>query len=214
LGINGQVVRWDGARIIMQTWDKYIRKNGLLFVLSGPSGAGKDAVLTELQVIYPSVRRCVTVTTRPKRDYEVDGVDYTFIGVDRFRATAEQGGFLEYAEVHGNLYGTPKQWVEENLASGADIILKIDVQGGLTVKRARNDAIMVFLAPPSLEELENRLRSRNSESEDVIARRLLNARKELEQIPNYDYIVENDSIGMAAEELKAVIVAEHCRIRQ
>jgi len=186
----------------------------LLIVLSGPSGAGKDAVLTELAKVYPKARRCVTTTTRPRRDSERDGVDYHFASVEDFRKRAEEGGFLEYADVHGHLYGTPRQWVEENLGRGEDVILKIDVQGGLNVKRAMPAAVMVFLVPPSLEELEKRLRSRNTDSDEDVARRLLNARKELEQIPRYDYIVENNSLAEAAEQLKAVIVAEHLKIQQ
>jgi len=197
----------------MRTWDEHIRKGGLLVVLSGPSGAGKDAVLTELVKICPSVRRCVTTTTRPRRDSETDGVDYTFVSVREFRKRAEEGGFLEYAEVYGYLYGTPRHWVEENTANGADVVLKIDIQGGLAVKRAMPSAVMVFLVPPSLEELEKRLRSRNTESDESVTRRLLNARKELDQIPHYQYIVENDSLADAAEELKAVIIAEHLRIQ-
>jgi len=186
----------------------------LLIVLSGPSGAGKDAVLTELGKVYPKARRCVTATTRLRRNSERDGVDYHFVSMKEFRKRAEEGGFLEYAEVHGHLYGTPRQWVEESLGRGEDVVLKIDVQGGLNVKRAMPEAVMVFVVPPSLEELENRLRSRKTDSDEDVARRLLNARKELEQIPHYDYIVENNSLAQAAEELKAVIVAEHLRIQR
>lgn len=198
----------------MRTWDKYVRRGGLLLVLSGPSGVGKDAVLGELEKIYPSVQRCVTVTTRPRRENEQNGVDYTFVSASEFRQRAEEGAFLEHAEVHGYLYGTPRQWVEDQLSKGIDVVLKIDVQGGLNVKRVKPEAILIFLVPPSLEELERRLRSRNSESEESVTRRLLNARKELEQIPHYDYMIENSSIAYAAEELKAVIVAEHCRVRK
>jgi len=198
----------------MRTWDKYVRRGGLLLVLSGPSGVGKDAVLGELEKIYPSAQRCVTVTTRPRRENEQNGVDYTFVSASEFRRRAEEGAFLEYAEVHGYLYGTPRQWVEDQLSKGIDVVLKIDVQGGLNVKRIKPEAILIFLVPPSLEELERRLRSRNSESEESVTRRLLNARKELEQIPHYDYMIENSSIEYAAEELKAVIVAEHCRVRK
>ncbi len=198
----------------MSSWDRYVRGGGLLVVLSGPSGVGKDAVLAELRERYAKARRCVTVTTRPIRDYERDGVDYTFVSSDEFRRRVEQGAFLEYAEVHGNLYGTPRQWVEDNLSLGVDVVLKIDVQGGLNVKRAMPEAVMVFLVPPSMEELERRLRSRNSESEESIIKRLLNARKELEQVPHYEYMIENRSVERAAEDLKAVIVAEHCRTKR
>jgi guanylate kinase len=197
----------------MASWDRYLRKEGLLFILSGPSGVGKDAVLAELLQALPGVRRCVTTTTRDKRDGEIDGVDYTFVSVDEFRERIAEDGFLEYAEVYGNLYGTPRRWVEDTLASGLDVVLKIDVQGGLAVKRAVPEAIGVFLVPPSMEELERRLRARNSESEESARRRLRNARLEMEQIPHYDYLVENRTIDRAVEELKAVVIAEHRRIR-
>lgn len=197
----------------MQTWDRHARRGGLLIVLSGPSGAGKDAVLVELAKIYPSVTRCVTVTTRPPRVDEIDGVDYTFVSEADFRRTAEAGGFLEYAEVHGCQYGTPRVWVEERSVAGEDVVLKIDVQGGLNVKNAKPEAVMIFIVPPSMEELERRLRNRKTDSEEQIERRLRNARKELEQIPYYDYMIENGSLAKAAEELKAVIVAEHLRVQ-
>lgn len=197
----------------MRTWDRYLRREGLLIVLSGPSGVGKDAVLAELESVCPNVRRCVTTTTRPRRSYEQDGVDYTFVSEDDFQADIRGGGFLEYANVYGNLYGTPRRWVEENLNKGIDIVLKIDVQGGLAVKKQMPSAVMVFLVPPSMEELERRLRSRNSDSEEDIARRLRNASRELDEIPHYHYIVENDTLPQAAERLKAVIVAERCRVQ-
>lgn len=198
----------------MRTWDRHIRREGLLIVLSGPSGVGKDAVLLELDNIYSNFSRCVTTTTRKPRENEVDGVDYTFISVDEFRKRADDGDFLEYANVHGNLYGTPRKWVEARLADGIDVILKIDVQGGLAVKKQMPSAVMIFLVPPSIEELEKRLRGRLTESENDLTKRLLNSRKELEQIPYYEYIIENDSLAKTAEELKAVIIAEHCRTKQ
>lgn len=198
----------------MPIWDDNLRKGGVLIVLSGPSGVGKDSVLDVLKQIYPSAGKCVTMTTRRPRDGEVDGVDYTFVSVEDFKKRIDDGGFLEYAEVHGNFYGTPRAKVEENLKLGADIILKIDVQGAMAVKRKMSSAVLVFLLPPSMEELERRLRSRLTETDAELATRLANAQNELEQIPHYDYIVINDVISKAAEELKAVIIAEHCRIQQ
>ncbi|HOM71494.1 MAG TPA: guanylate kinase [Armatimonadota bacterium] len=196
----------------MQIWDNYRRKTGLVIVLSGPSGVGKDSVLEEFTRQCPQVTRCVTVTTRPPRNNEQQGVDYHFVSVDKFRQMVDEGQFLEFAEVHGNLYGTPKPWVLEQMAAGRDSILKIDVQGGISVKNQIPEAVMIFLVPPSLEELERRLRSRLTETDNDIEKRLLNARSELEHIPYYEYIIDNDIIENAVEKLRAIIIAEHSRI--
>jgi guanylate kinase len=197
----------------MRTWDKHLRSGGLLVVVSGPSGVGKDSVLAEFNKIYPEARKCVTATTRQPRQGEIDGVDYHFTTVQDFEQRMAEGGFLEYARVHGNLYGTPRSWVEEQTQSGCDVILKIDVQGGIAVKQQEPSCVMIFLVPPSLEELERRLRSRSTETEEEVKKRFSDARKELEQIPQYDYIIENGSIQTAAEQLRAVLIAEHCRIQ-
>ncbi|MFQ3548618.1 MAG: guanylate kinase [Armatimonadota bacterium] len=197
----------------MRAWDNYIEKNGLLVVLSGPSGTGKDTVYNALEKIYPQVRRCVTTTTRTPRPNEVDGKDYNFVSVEEFRKMVETDSFLEYAQVHGNLYGTPKNWVTEHISNGYDVVLKIDVQGGLSVKRSMPSAIMIFLTTPTFEDLEMRLRSRKTETEEEITKRLLDARKEFEYIPHYDYLVENESVSQAAENIKAVLIAEHCKIK-
>jgi guanylate kinase len=193
--------------------DRHVSGSGLLVVFSGPSGAGKDTILDELAKTYPGFRRCVTTTTRARRDYEVDGEDYTFTSVQEFKDRIAAGGFLEWAEVYGNYYGTPRQWVEERLGEGVDVILKIDVQGGANVRKQMPGAVLVFVTPPSMEELERRLRGRNSESEPEITQRLANAKRELDQIPNYDYVVENDTVARAADELRSILVAEHCRVR-
>ena len=197
----------------MRIWDRYARDGGLLIVLSGPSGVGKDAVLGEFLTLGTGARKCVTCTTRARREGEVDGVDYTFLTIEEFERRRREGGFLENAEYCGNSYGTPRDWVERETSLGHDVILKIEVQGGLEVKRQKPDCVMVFLVPPSMEELERRLRERLTESDEQIATRLARARKELEAVRDYTYIIENDSIGKAAEELRAIIVAEHCRIR-
>jgi guanylate kinase len=196
----------------MSISDKYRRTSGLLFVLSGPSGVGKDAVLTEFIGSIPGATKCVTVTTRSPRNSETPGVDYRFVTLEEFRRMVEAGEFLEYAKVHDNMYGTPRRWVEDTLAAGTDVILKIDVQGGLAVKRAMPSAIMVFLAPPTVEELEHRLRNRLTDTDAQITKRLLDARSELERIPDYDYIVENDSLQEAVDRLRCVILAERSKI--
>lgn len=196
----------------MQIWDSYRRKSGLAIVVSGPSGVGKDTVLDEFVKVCPEVTRCVTVTTRQPRVSEQHGLDYSFVTEQEFRRMIDLGEFLEYAEVHGNLYGTPKSWVAGKVSAGQDCLLKIDVQGGIAVKKQIPEAVMVFLVPPSMEELERRLRTRSTDSEEAIEKRLQNARHEMEQIPYYEYIVENDLVENAAAKLRAIVVAEHSRI--
>ena len=186
---------------------------GMLIVLSGPSGVGKDTVLQRLQEVCPRIERCVTCTTRAPRPGEVPGVDYNFIGVEEFKRMIEEGKFLEYAQVHLDLYGTPLSSVNEIREEGNDAILKIDVQGGLTVKQKVPDAIMIFVAPPSMEELENRLRARHTDSDEALAKRLQDARREIEQMPMYDYLVLNDEIESAVEKLRCIITAERSRVR-
>jgi guanylate kinase len=196
----------------MRIAEAHTRRKGLLFVLSGPSGSGKDVVLESFLGSCPGVIKCVTATTRSPRKNEVPDKDYFFLSVDEFRRGIEAGEFLEYANVHGNLYGTPRKWVEDTLATGTDVILKIDVQGGLAVKNLMPQAIAVFLAPPTFGELESRLRNRLTETEDEIAKRLSDARGEIEHIPHYDYLIENESISDTADRLRCVILAERSRV--
>jgi guanylate kinase len=198
----------------MSISDKHRRKCGMLIVLSGPSGVGKDAVLAEFLGSLPGVRKCVTATTRSPRNCETPGVDYSFVTLEEFRRMVEAGEFLEYAKVHDNMYGTPRKWVEEALAEGTDVILKIDVQGGLAVKRAMPEAVMIFLSPPTVEELERRLRNRLTDSDAEITKRLLDARSELERIPDYDYIIENDSLADAVDRLRCIVLAERSKIER
>ena len=195
---------------------------GLLVVVSGPSAVGKDTVLDallETEAPHFPIQKCITATTRPPRpkdggaSMEIDGVDYHFVSPARFNEMVGEGAFLEFAEVHDCWYGTPRRWVEEKRAAGIDVILKIDVQGGLAVKQQMPDAVLIFLQPPSLEELERRLRGRRSESEDAIAKRLLNARSELAQRRYYDYAVTNSEVSEAVSGIHSILVAEHCRIR-
>lgn len=185
---------------------------GKLYVLSGPSGVGKDTVLASLSNIDHGFAICITATTRAMRPGEVEGSPYTFLTRSEFEDRIADGDFLEYAEVNGgNLYGTPKSWVDQTLAAGTDAILKIDVQGGKSIRALVPDAILVFLAPPSLTELENRLRSRGTETEDAVQIRLEDARTEIAASSGYDYIVVNDDIDVAADRLRCILVAERCR---
>lgn len=189
---------------------------GRIIVLSGPSGAGKDAVLAPLfaeGTRPPRLRRCITATTRAPRDGETDGVDYFFLGQEEFQRRIGEGFFLEHANYAGRFYGTPRWWVEKERAAGNDVVLKIDVQGALQVREAAPDAVLVFVAPPSLPELERRLRGRDPGAEPAdLARRLAIASDELALVARYDYLVVNETIERAVEELRAIVVAERCRI--
>ena len=186
---------------------------GMLIVLSGPSGVGKDTLLRRLEEDCPGIERCVTYTTREPRPGEAPGVDYNFVSAGEFRRMVEEGKFLEYAQVHLDLYGSPLEPVIRARESGIEAILKIDVQGGLAVKQKVPDAIMIFVAPPSMEELERRLRARYSDSEAAVTKRLQDARREIEHIPMYDYLVVNDDLEAAVDRLRCVIMAERARIR-
>ncbi|MGC8668360.1 MAG: guanylate kinase [Chthonomonadales bacterium] len=190
-------------------------QHGRLFVLSGPSGSGKDAVLTALMKAADApqgIERCVTATTRPPREGEVHGKDYWFLTREEFENGIAQGRFLEYALYNGAWYGTPRPWVEEHTAAGIDVLLKIEVQGARQVKQKWPDAILVFLAPPSWEELERRIRSRASDDDTAIRNRLAIARTELEAAVEYTYLIVNDVLAEAASALRAIILAERCRI--
>lgn len=187
-------------------------REGLLIIFSGPSGVGKDTLLVELEARCPALERCVTYTTRAPRPKEIPGQDYNFIGVDEFKKMIDDGDFLEYAHVHLDYYGSPLSSVTPIRERGRDAVLKIDVQGGLAVKAKAPEAIMIFIAPPSLEELERRLRSRYTDTEAAITKRLQNAHNEIAQIPKYDYLVVNDNIDEAVDRLRCIIVAERSRI--
>jgi guanylate kinase len=188
------------------------RTGGLIVVLSGPSGVGKDTLLQYFLKTTPCCVRLVTCTTRPPRPDEQDGVDYQFVSVEEFRRMQEAGELLESADVFGYHYGSPRRFVEEQTARGLDVILRIDVQGGVSVRKAAPEAVLVFLAPPSFEELERRLKGRNTETEESLRRRLAEARREMEAASEYDYLIIHDSTERAAEDLRAILRAEHLRI--
>ena len=185
---------------------------GQLFILSAPSGAGKTTLLKEVMPRMAGLAFSVSHTTRSPRSGEKDGVDYHFVSVEEFRVMRDQGLFLEWAEVHGNFYGTSRPAVEKQLEQGLDIILDIDVQGAAIIARDGTvAAVSVFIAPPSLFELEKRLRGRGTDSEETIELRLKNAAWEMEAVPDYEYLVINDSLEEAAATLQAVIIAERSR---
>jgi guanylate kinase len=178
---------------------------GRLVVLSGPSGVGKDTVLRRLFELEPGLRYSVSYTTRAPREGEVDGVSYSFVDVPTFRRMEAEGAFLETADVHGNLYGTSLGRVREALARGEDIVLKIDVQGGAQVRARVPDALLVFLLPPSVEVLEERLRTRDTEDDASLRRRRADAVRELAEAGGYDHRVVNDDVDRAAREILSIL---------
>ena len=190
--------------------------HGLLFVLSAPSGGGKDSVLQGLQKLCVPLQVSVSVTTRPPRQGEVNHKEYHFISQADYDALVAQDELLEHAVVHGNSYGVPRQPVREWLAAGKDVLLKIDVQGANTIRQKVPHAIFIFLAPESVEALVERLHARRTESADDLARSLADASKELAQQDWYDYRVVNRQghLDDAVEQVRAIIIAEHCRVRQ
>lgn len=188
---------------------------GILFVLSAPSGCGKSTILKRVMADLPGLVFSVSHTTRSPRPGENKGQDYHFVSREEFLAIRqrEPSGFLEWAEVHGNLYGTSREEVERHLLAGRDVVLDIDVQGAMQVLEAV-DPVTVFITPPTIIELERRLRGRGTESEEDLALRLVNAKKELGYRDRYDYLVVNDRLPEAVESLRAVIIAERCRRRR
>ena len=186
----------------------------LLVVLSGPSGVGKDAVLVELRKLERPWHFAVTATTRPMRPGERDGVDYIFLDTDTFARMRERDEFLECAEVYGRWYGVPRSQARDALRSGRDVILKIDVQGAATIRRMAPEALLIFLIPPTVADLQRRLQGRMTESASELERRLKTAEDELARIHEYDYRVvnENEGLQQAAADIDAIITAEKCRI--
>lgn len=176
-------------------------RQGRLFVVSGPSGVGKGTLVAEVLKRLPNLHRAVTYTTRPPRPNERDGQDYHFVSMREFERLKEEGAFLEWAEVYGNFYGSPKHEVEQLRREGNDVVLVLDVQGALAVKRQCPDAILIFVEPPSLDELRQRLEERGTDPPDIIARRLAKAQEEMEQTIYFDHHILNDVLEHAVDEL-------------
>jgi guanylate kinase len=185
----------------------------LLLVLSGPSGAGKDAVLTRLKELGLPLEFIVTITTRPRRNSERDNIDYRFVSGESFRKMIEAKELLEWAEVYGNLYGVPRQAIKQALAEGKDTILKVDIQGAATIKKILPQAVFIFLTPLSKEDLVTRLRERDSESSSDLELRLKTAEEEMKRLPMFDYVVVNKQGQMdkVVSDIKAIIIAEKLR---
>jgi guanylate kinase len=187
------------------------QKEGLLIVVSGPSGVGKGTVCSRLREMMPDLAYSISATTRLPREGEVNGVNYFFKTEEEFKRMIEEDAFIEWAQYVGNYYGTPRKFVEETLAQGRDILLEIEVQGAMQVKRRFPQGVFIFLVPPSMEELRMRILHRGTESEAAIARRLMEASNEYKWIHEYDYVVINDEVEKACRRIQAIIEAEHCR---
>ncbi len=189
-----------------------MRRKGLLFIVSAPSGAGKTSLCREVLDIFPVLRHSVSFTTRPPRNGEIHGRDYYFVAKGEFQRMVRDGEFAEWAEVHGNCYGTALSTLAEAREEGVDLILDIDCQGARQLRAKGVEGVSIFILPPSYSELRRRLEGRDSDTSEVIETRMANAVKEIGQAGSYDYIIVNDQFPRAVEELRAIIIAEHQRL--
>ncbi len=187
-------------------------KKGLVVVISAPSGAGKTTIRKKLLDTVSSMKHSISATTRKPRKGETDGIDYFFITEKAFKEKCSKNEFVEWACVHGNLYGTPKQFLEDSINNGIDIILDIDVVGALRVKEKYPGSVLIFVLPPSKEILESRLRSRNTDDEETIKQRLNNADIELRYMDKYDYYIKNINLDEAVKDVLSIIKSEKCKI--
>jgi guanylate kinase len=183
-------------------------QKGLLIVISGPSGAGKGTICKALTDDIKDIELSVSVTTRPPREKEIDGVNYLFTSVEDFESRISKNDFLEHAKVYGNYYGTPKWKVLEAVEEGRDVILEIDIQGALKVKEEYPEGVFIFILPPSLHELKKRITSRGTDSKEAIIKRMESTYEELSYAFKYDYAVLNDYVDHAVSKIKAIILAE------
>ena len=181
-------------------------------MVSAPSGAGKTTLCKKLCEFVPEARHSVSCTTRPPRPGEIDGVHYTFVDEDEFRSMIEEGEFVEWAEVHGNFYGTMKRQVYDQMDQGFDVVMDIDVQGAKQIRESLKESVLIFVFPPSMEELARRLTSRQSDSTEVIDRRLKKARDEMKEYGHYDNVIVNDLFDEALKELMSIVVSERTRL--
>jgi len=190
-------------------------ERGLLIVISGPSAAGKGTICRELlKNTDGDLELSISATTRKPREGEAEGVNYFFKNREEFLKMIEEGEFIEYAEVYGNYYGTPKKYVLDKMACGKNVILEIDVQGAKKVKQSFPDAVFIFIMPPSFEELRNRIIRRGTESPEDIDKRMSNAYDEICHVRDYDYVVVNDDIRCAAAKISCILTAERCRLKR
>ena len=191
------------------------RANQLFIVISGPSGVGKDTVLAKMKQSRRLLHYVVTATTRPQRPGEKNGLDYHFVSEEQFKRMIDTGQLLEWANVYDNLYGVPKRQIQQALAQGLDVVVKVDVQGAATIKNILPQAVFIFLTPPSLDELERRLKERKTESSEELKLRMETTRREINSLPMFDYVVVNhqDRLDSTIAQIDAIISAEKCRVK-
>lgn len=188
------------------------KRQGLLIVVSGPSGSGKNTICDRVLSGNKKLWESVSMTTRKRRRNEEEGKDYFFVSKEEFEATIAEDGFLEYAVFAQHYYGTPKKKVQEKLDQGIDVLLIIEIQGALKIKELYDKAIFIFILPPSMETLKKRLLDRATEPEEVILERFSNAYHEINEMPKYNYVIVNDRVAKAADKLQAIITSERCRV--
>jgi len=185
---------------------------GTLFVVTAPSGAGKTSICDAVLKTVPKLKYSVSATTRPPRKGEVNGEDYFFLSREEFEKGIKEGKFLEHARVYDNYYGTPRAYIEKEMNSGFDIIMDIDAQGALSIKALKYPAVFVYILPPSLLALRQRLEGRGTDAREVIEKRLDQAEKEIGYLPEYDYVIVNDKLPVAIAEMESLFRAERCRV--
>lgn len=189
-----------------------MKDEGVLLVVSGPSGAGKGTICNALRKLHPEIRYSISVTTRAPRNQEIDGVNYFFTSVEKFRTMIEADAFLEYAQVYDNYYGTPRKQVLDLVKDGQTVLLEIDIQGAMQVKKQYPQGIFIYVVPPSLQILSHRLYARDTDTQEVIEKRLSKVTNELALAHQYDYIVVNDELNEAVDKVRAIMLAERCKL--